>query len=217
MEDYQVYNSGYPGDTTVELLARFERDVAAHNPDAVILLAGSNDMFYPGHMLPLETYRNNLEKLISKIEQIDAVCVLMTAPHFIHDLLLENFPDTLQNPIPLAERLEQLNDTIRQVAVQKCIRVVDVCKLITPVDFSAGSLVLNPLNSNKRDGMHMTAAGYKVIAENAGRLLRKYYPEAKIVVCFGDSITYGVYMPGKGTAAIDALTYPGQLCKYLNG
>ena len=58
--------------------------------------------------------------------------------------------------------------------------------------------------------------GCKVIAENVYKAVKTNYPEAKTVVCLGDSITYGVYMTGKGSADIDADTYPGQLCKMLN-
>ena len=35
---YFVYNAGFPGDTTLELLKRFNRDVAQHQPDTVVLL-----------------------------------------------------------------------------------------------------------------------------------------------------------------------------------
>ena len=37
-----------------------------------------------------------------------------------------------------------------------------------------------------------------------------------ILTALGDSLTYGVYMPGKGSADKEALTYPGQLARLLN-
>ena len=37
MSPARVVNAGYPGDTTRELLARFDRDVTPHSPDLVIL------------------------------------------------------------------------------------------------------------------------------------------------------------------------------------
>ena len=54
MNQAGVVNAGYPGDTTRELLARFDRDVAPHSPDLVILWAGVNDMLYCGHTVPPE-------------------------------------------------------------------------------------------------------------------------------------------------------------------
>ncbi len=216
MAEINVYNSGFPGDTTLELLKRFDRDVTQHSPNVVVLLVGSNDMFYPGHMLDLATYQKNLNTLLDRIKYIGAQAVLMTAPRFLKNFLIENFPETINHPVSLEERLDTLNRTIRETADERDIPLVDVYTLIDPVDDTVSSLVLNPANSGKNDGMHMTAAGYRVIAENVYKTLKVNYPGAKSIVCFGDSITYGVYMPGKGSAAPDALTYPGQLCKLLN-
>ena len=213
---YCVYNAGFPGDTTLELLKRFNRDVAQRQPDAVVLLVGSNDMFYPGHILDLATYEKNLNVLLDRISNINAHAVLLTAPRFLKNLLIENFPETINYPVSLDERLEMLNETICKTADRRDIPLVDIYKFIDPVDESAFSLVMNPANSGRRDGMHMTREGCKVIAENVYKAIKENYPEAKTVVCFGDSITYGVYMPGKGSANADAGTYPGQLCKMLN-
>ena len=216
MREYCVYNAGFPGDTTVELLKRFDRDVAQRQPDAVVLLAGSNDMFYPGHILDLATFQKNYNTLLDRIENIGAQAVVLTAPRFLKNLLIENFPETINHPLSLDERLDMLNQTIRATADGRYIPLVDVNKLIDPVDDTPDSMVLNVANSGRHDGMHMTDEGYKVMAENVCKVLKEHYPDARSVVCFGDSITYGVYMPGKGTAAEDAKTYPGQLCKLLN-
>ena len=40
----RVVNAGVNGDTTLNLLRRFERDVAPHRPDLVVLLVGLNDI-----------------------------------------------------------------------------------------------------------------------------------------------------------------------------
>ncbi|MBR7145408.1 MAG: SGNH/GDSL hydrolase family protein [Lentisphaeria bacterium] len=216
MAEYKVYNAGFPGDTTLELLKRFNRDAAQHQPDVVVLLVGSNDMFYPGHILDLATYEKNLNAPLDRINNINARAILLTAPRFLKNLLIENFPETINHPVSLDDRLEMLNDTIRQTADRRDIPLVDIFRFIDPVDETASSLVMNPANSNRRDGMHMTGEGCKVIAENVYKAVKTNYPEAKTVVCLGDSITYGVYMTGKGSADIDADTYPGQLCKMLN-
>ena len=83
MNDFRVYNAGWPGDTTVELLERFDRDVAARLPDLVCLLVGSNDMLYPGHMLDLATFRANLEVLLDRIAETGAKTIMFTAPRFL--------------------------------------------------------------------------------------------------------------------------------------
>ena len=215
MKQYRVYNSGFPGDTTLELLKRFDRDVANRFPDVVVLLVGSNDMFYPGHILELENYRKNLNALLDRINNIQAQAVLMTAPRFLKNLLIENFPETINHPIGLDERMDMLNRTIRETAAERYIPLVDAYTLITPVDETAASLVFNVANSGRADGMHMTDEGCKVLAENVYKTLKANYPDARTIVCFGDSITYGVYLPGKGSAEKNARTYPGQLFNML--
>ena len=65
--------------------------------------------------------------------------------------------------------------------------------------------------------MHLTEKGLQVMAEAAFRVWRTHFPGARTIICFGDSITYGVYMKGKGSAADDAATYPGQLRRMIAG
>ena len=212
----EVYNAGFPGDTTLELLKRFNRDVVSREPDLVVLLVGSNDMLYPGHMLEIDEYRKNLNALLDRIAAINAGCILMTAPAFLTELLLENYPGANNHPLAPEARLALLNQTICEVASERNIELVDLNKLITPVDESAESLILNIANSNRRDGMHFTVEGNRVTAQAVFALIKKYFAETRCIVCFGDSLTYGVYMKGKGSAALDAETYPGQLAGLLN-
>ena len=212
----EVYNAGFPGDTTLELLKRFNRDVVSREPDLVVLLVGSNDMLYPGHMLEIGEYRKNLNALLDRISAINAGCILMTAPAFLTDLLVENYPGTVGHPLSPEARLELLNQTICETAYERNIELVDLNKLITPVDESAESLILNIANSNRRDGMHFTVEGNRVTAQAVFELIKKCFAETRCIVCFGDSLTYGVYMKGKGSAELDAETYPGQLAGLLN-
>ena len=212
----EVFNAGFPGDTTRELLKKFPNDVVPRDPDLVVLLIGSNDMLYPGHMLELDVYARNLNTLLDRIAYVGSDAMLMTAPRFVTRLLLETYPATLEHKYPPEERLIMLNNVIRDVAAERGIELVDLYKLIDPADESAGSLLLNEANSNRRDGMHFNAQGNRVVAENVCKCILKYYPDARRIVCLGDSLTYGVYMPGKGTAEPDALTYPGILCRLLS-
>ncbi|MBE6380380.1 MAG: hypothetical protein E7047_05580 [Lentisphaerae bacterium] len=212
----EVSNAGFPGDTTLELLKKFQRDVAAREPDLVVLLIGSNDMLYPGHMLTIGEYCKNLNTLLDRTAVIGADVILMTAPHFITALLLENYPQTIEHALSPETRLVLLNDAIKAIAAERQLELVDLYELIAPVDMSPESMILNPANSDRRDGMHFTAAGNRAVALAVYEKIRKYFSEKRRIICWGDSLTYGVYMPGKGTADPAALTYPGILCKLLN-
>ncbi len=215
MKPLLVYNAGRPGDTTLELLARYERDVAARLPDLVYLLVGGNDMFYPGHILAPESYRENLTALTAQITAAGAGLALFTLPPFYRPFLIENFPETLDHPLSTGRRLQAANHIVREVAREFRAPLIPLDRLIAPADDTAQSLVMNEANSGRRDGIHLTADGLKIMAEAAFAVHREHFREARTIVCFGDSITYGVYMPGKGTAEVTASTYPGMLHRLL--
>lgn len=59
---YEIVNSGQNGDTTDNILLRFEKDVIAHNPDMVFILSGTNDFIYG------ETPENTFRNLMSMAE-----------------------------------------------------------------------------------------------------------------------------------------------------
>ena len=215
MKPLLVYNAGRPGDTTLELLARYERDVAARLPDLVYLLVGGNDMFYPGHILAPESYRENLTALAAQITAGKTGVVLFTLPPFYRPFLIENFPETLDHPLSTGRRLQAANHIVREVAREFRAPLIPLDRLIAPVDDTAQSLVMNEANSGRRDGIHLTAEGLRVMAEAAFEVRQKHFQAARTIVCFGDSITYGVYMPGKGTAEPDASTWPGMLHRLI--
>ncbi|MBE6957698.1 MAG: GDSL family lipase [Ruminococcaceae bacterium] len=71
----RVTNSGISGHTSRDLLARFDRDVVALEPDWVSICIGINDVwrqfdlpaFHKDHILP-EEYEQNVEEMILKVK-----------------------------------------------------------------------------------------------------------------------------------------------------
>ncbi|MBI9013799.1 MAG: hypothetical protein JEZ08_16315 [Clostridiales bacterium] len=54
---YEVINSGISGDTTTGMLSRFRHDVLEHQPSHLIILGGSNDIYFE---VPLSVIISNL-------------------------------------------------------------------------------------------------------------------------------------------------------------
>ncbi len=212
-----VFNAGWPGNGTTELLNRFEADVAFQQPDGVLLLAGLNDMLYPGHTVPPEQFRHNLETLVQRCRNIGAWCVLGTLPPLYMPFFLEQFPSDEWSAADPAAKIDTANGIIREVAGNFELELWDVRAVISarPVGESADSLVMNPANSGRRDGMHWTAAGADAVAAAAFNLICPRCRDGQRLVCFGDSLTYGVYLRGKGTADSTGQTYPGRLAVRL--
>lgn len=80
------------GDTTRELLARFQRDVAMRAPDLVILWAGVNDRLYPGHTVEPAEFRANYAELLDRIRVVGAKVLIGTLPPQYKPYLFTQFP-----------------------------------------------------------------------------------------------------------------------------
>lgn len=88
----RVTNSGIGGNTSRDLLARFDRDVVDLNPDWVSICIGINDVWRQfdspaipdGHVLPDE-YRSNMETMIGKVKgKVKGIFIL--SPYIIEPL-----------------------------------------------------------------------------------------------------------------------------------
>ena len=105
----RVFNAGIPGDTTRELLARFQRDVAMRAPDLVILWAGVNDRLYPGHTVEPAEFRANYAELLDRIRVIGAKVLIGTLPPQYKPYLFTQFP-------PIAEFPETPDAALKAIA-----------------------------------------------------------------------------------------------------
>jgi len=77
--------------------------------------------------------------------------------------------------------------------------------------------LVNSKNYTVDDGVHPTAQGYELIGKYFAQQLKekKLLKRKMLILCFGDSITYGAFMEGKGTA--EGNTYPAVLLRSLSG
>lgn len=72
---YEVINKGSNGETTLDILSRFDKDVISHSPDIVFIMTGTNDFIY-GERSPMEVFLNLLEmKRLSDGANIDTVFI----------------------------------------------------------------------------------------------------------------------------------------------
>lgn len=74
-----IRNAGVGGDTSAQMLSRFDTDVAAYAPSLVHLLAGTNDS-NDAAPVPLAVYAANVRALVAKCRKIGAMPVLGSLP-----------------------------------------------------------------------------------------------------------------------------------------
>ncbi|HWH69373.1 MAG TPA: GDSL-type esterase/lipase family protein, partial [Candidatus Sulfotelmatobacter sp.] len=78
----RVINAGVSGNTSRQGLARLEKDVLTHRPNAVLVFFGANDsrLDAPKTHVPVKEYGQNLTEIIDRCEKIGAKVVLGTLP-----------------------------------------------------------------------------------------------------------------------------------------
>ena len=142
--EWVVLNRGVNGERSDQIAARFDRDVAAHRPDVVIVIAGVNDV-YQGR--PVEHVTTELQGIYARAL---ALGVRIVAGSIV--------PYNTATPDQNA-RMHAINDWIRATATADArIRFVDTRRAAAAPD-NLDRLASSP------DELHPDAEGYRRMAE----------------------------------------------------
>lgn len=215
---FKVLNKGIGGNNSNDLLRRLNADVLQEKPDLVIMMVGSNDMVNSKKLIDYPLFKDNYQQLIDQIKSTGAKIVLMSPPPVDTGYIYKRH-DRKAYKEPLNYKLDSLNKLVKEIARTNDIHFVDLYSLFKSKgspNREISSLILNQNNFGKDDGIHPTKQGYQLIAETVYSYLKKnrLLKKGNKLICFGDSITYGAYMSGEGTASGD--TYPAFLSRLIN-
>ena len=205
-----IINSGIGGNNTADLLKRIDKSCLAHKPDLTILMIGTNDMNSMKH-IALPQYEENLRNIVGQITAINSRVLMMTILPVYEPYLYTRHPRAFYEPEGHSERKRRVNEVIRKVAADFRQDVLDMHFIFQQVgDIGEGeeSLITNMANSNKTDGVHPTSAGYRTMAVAIFEYIVQQRLPRQRVVCFGDSITFGV-------GGVNGRNYPAYLKKLL--
>lgn len=148
-----IHNRGVNGETSLEMQARLESDVLALKPDAVIVLAGSNDALGLREVITWDRTRQALQAMARRIKA-DRGEVIFVLPPPVDE--------------PLAEaRLKIQRKWLQEEAALKGLRLLD---FYTPLLAESGFGIKPELTV---DGLHPNKNGYKVLAQAAVEGLRR--------------------------------------------
>jgi len=191
-----VINSGVSGNTAGYLLERINT-VIAQKPNLVIIMIGTNDAIEG-----TATYNNFtpfLSAVIDSLQHTGSSVMLLTPP-------------------PIQPWNTFTTDTSLFKGVLTMIYNLSVSKSCYYVDVNSYlNTILTTANSHQlyyTDGLHLSATGYSDIANFIYNYMKLNNIKKSKIICFGDSITYGIYMTGAGTATGN--TYPAFLSDDLN-
>ena len=146
---------GISGQTTAQMIGRFQADVIALRPATVHILAGTNDV--AGNTGPTD---------LGRIQANIRTMVELAKAHHIRVLLGTVLPTTKFNWRPEIEpvaSIKALNDWLRAYAKEQHVTIVDY---YTALDDGRSGLT----ESDSKDGVHPTASAYakmEVVFEKA--------------------------------------------------
>ena len=139
---FHVINSGVCGNNTRDALARFDRDVAAFRPDAVIVTFGGNDCNpKPEKFVPDAEFSANLDEIVVRVRALGAIPVLQT--YYKMDF-------SGMDPVRAKDFLRKM-ELVRQTAERDNVFLVDQYNLFDriPEETLRYKLLLNPMHVNE--------------------------------------------------------------------
>ncbi len=151
-------NRGISGQTTPQMLVRFQQDVVALHPAAVLILAGTNDIAGNTGISTLGMIEDNFRSM-TEIANASHIKVILAST-----LPVEDYP--WKPGLQPASKVRALNDWLRTLCAQNGYTYLDY---YTPLATPAGGM--KP--GTARDGVHPTPAGYAVMAPLAEMAIEK--------------------------------------------
>lgn len=149
----RIVNHGVPGDTTRDLLRRWERDVIVEQPDWLAVMIGINDVWrwfgaYSTEAVPLSEYEANLRELLSQARSATSARLILLTPYMIE-------PNRRQ---PMRRQMDCYGQALRQLAP-------DFAALLVDTQAAFDQVLGHTLASDwSDDQIHPNRAGHAVIA-----------------------------------------------------
>jgi len=144
----KLLNRGIGGQTTPQMLSRFEKDVLDVNPKAVLILAGTNDIAGNTGEITLTEIRDNIDEMAQLASKNRIQVILCSVlPAYDYPWRAGRRPD---------EKIPALNALIRELAEAKNLYYLDF--------FTVMADDRNGLPKDLADdGVHPTPKGYSVM------------------------------------------------------
>jgi lysophospholipase L1-like esterase len=166
LEDYfpgkPYENRGIGGQTTPQMLVRFRQDVIDLHPQAVLILAGTNDV--AGNTGPMlsEDIEANLSSM-AELAQAHGIRVVFASVLPVHNYTDRSKDFFAQRPM---ERILELNKWLKQYCAANGVVYLDYFSAL----MDDKGLLKKELAD---DGLHPNAAGFKIMAPLAEAAIAK--------------------------------------------
>ncbi|MBC2602929.1 SGNH/GDSL hydrolase family protein [Puniceicoccus vermicola] len=199
--EVNVVNLGVPSQNSTGGRGDFRREVLSSGADWVLLYYGLNDTLNERQFVDLPKFIFNLNRIVDLAREDGITPVLCTIHDSNEEALLQRHELEVYGDERPNEKIDRYNQAIREFASEKGVRLADFAKVSQESDGKIEWL--------HRDGVHLTAEGNQLLANTFYEVIQPDLENGQIVMCLGDSVTFGSTVSGKGTA--EGETYPAFL------
>ncbi len=155
--DKPYVNRGISGQTTPQMLMRFKADVIELQPEAVVILAGINDIAENSGPIPLKETAGNIFRMVELAKDANIRPIMCSV------LPAADFP--WRPGLKPATKIVELNQMLREYAKSHNIPYVDYYSKMADKN-------LGLKKSYSGDGVHPNDTGYKVMSKILAKTLR---------------------------------------------
>jgi acyl-CoA thioesterase I len=153
----KIYNLGISGDTTEDLLERFDHDIAGKNLDLIIFAIGINDSEFiisiNNQLVILEKFEENIRKLVEKSKEITGDVIFIGPTAVEED---KTSPIAWNADVVYKNSdIEKYNDKLKEICEKENLKFIDIHEEMQKIDYK----------KMLTDGLHPNAEGHKWIAE----------------------------------------------------
>ena len=149
-QEIVVVNAGAPGEWAASAIPRFRHALRTHRPQSVFLMEGTNDVDQDSAVLALE-------HMLIAAATANIKTLLMTIPP--------------QRGLARAHSVPSINHQIRALAARRGAVLFDTYELL----LNGGCAGPGPIPCIGQDGLHPTAEGYELIADELAELIVDLY------------------------------------------
>jgi acyl-CoA thioesterase-1 len=201
-----VANRGVPGQNSDEGRKRFEQDVLRVSPQYVLIYFGMNDAVNEAKFLTEAQFVENIGWMVQAAREHRIVPVLATIQHVDAVRVLQRHKASVYGAEGPNGKIDRYNKALRNLAQQQNVPIADLPNALDAVGGATPAI--------STDGVHLTGAGYKLLASTFLHAILPAPQSGDAIVCLGDSLTYGV--PLRSDDHDSDQTYPAQLERMLN-
>lgn len=151
--EHDFINRGISGQITSEMLGRFKADVIDLKPEAVVLMAGTNDLARGINILAIE----NNYSMIADLAEKHNIKLIFASVLPVSDYHKDQNPAWEQTQVRPPLLIKALNDWMRTICEQRGCTYLDYYSSM--VDQS-GQLIADLAD----DGLHPNSKGYRIMA-----------------------------------------------------